>query len=70
MLTMTHNLRDFRERPSGWQDSKKLHHSRLEYEDLPKPIKTMYSEQEYLWLSDGQKVGLIESECLPEWRED
>ena len=64
------NLSDYRERPSGWQANKKLYHSRLEYNDLPDPIKVMYSEKDYEWLSDAEKVALIENECLPEFKED
>ena len=53
-----------------WYINSKLYGSRLEYNDLPDPIKCAYSEDEYKWLSDDAKTKLIENECLPEVGED
>lgn len=38
-----------------------------DYDRLPEPIKLSYTRQEYLWLSDEEKAGLITLECEPEW---
>jgi len=40
------------------------------YDDLPEPIKMMYSAKEYAWLSDAEKANLVERSCLPECEED
>jgi len=37
------------------------------YDELPDPIKIIYSLTEWLWLSDSQKASLITDECEPEW---
>lgn len=37
-----------------------------EYMALPDCIKQYYTEKEYLWLSDEQKVHLLETETEPE----
>lgn len=37
-----------------------------EYDRLPEPIKVIYSEQQYLWLSDDDKINLIQRETEPE----
>lgn len=36
------------------------------YEALPTPIKTAYSEKQWLWLSDAEKATLVQRECEPE----
>jgi hypothetical protein len=36
------------------------------YDALPESIKSVYSREEYMWLSDEQKGGLIDLECEPE----
>lgn len=38
-----------------------------DYACLPESIKSIYSRQEYLWLSEQQKADLIQQECEPEW---
>lgn len=38
-----------------------------DYACLPESIKSIYSRQEYLWLSEKQKADLIQQECEPEW---
>lgn len=38
-----------------------------DYDQLPEPIKQIYTRQEYLWLSDADKSALIDQECEPEW---
>jgi hypothetical protein len=38
-----------------------------EYDSLPDPIKMVYSRAEYLWLSDGQKATLIQTETECEY---
>ena len=53
-----------------WHINSRLYNSRLNYEDLPDPIKHSYSENEYKWMSDDAKTKLIENECLPEVEED
>ncbi len=37
-----------------------------DYDALPESIKLIYSEREYLWLSDAQKARLVQDECEPE----
>lgn len=38
-----------------------------DYDRLPEPVKMIYTQQEYLWLSDAEKAVLIQQECEPEW---
>ena len=38
-----------------------------DYEQLPEPIKTIYTRVEYLWLSDAEKADLVQRECEPEF---
>lgn len=38
-----------------------------DYEQLPEPIKSTYSREEFMWMSDQQKNDLIQQECEPEW---
>lgn len=38
-----------------------------DYDRLPEPVKMIYTQQEYLWLSDAEKANLIQQECEPEW---
>jgi hypothetical protein len=37
-----------------------------DYDKLPRCIQGMYTRQQWLWLSDGGKAGLIQRECEPE----
>lgn len=37
-----------------------------EYDRLPECIKAIYSEEQYLWLSDDDKKHLIQNETEPE----
>lgn len=37
-----------------------------DYDQLPVPVKVLYTRQQWLWLSDGGKAGLIQRECEPE----
>lgn len=37
-----------------------------DYEKLPQHIKEAVSEREYLWLSDGEKARLEQTETEPE----
>ena len=37
-----------------------------EYDRLPECIKQVYSELQYLWLSDDDKINLIQRETEPE----
>lgn len=37
-----------------------------EYERLPECIQSVYSEEQYLWLSDDDKRTLIQRETEPE----
>lgn len=37
-----------------------------EYGNLPEAIKLVYSAKEYLWLSDAEKVTLVQRECEPD----
>lgn len=39
------------------------------WETLPQPIRTVYSEREYAWLTDAEKARLVTVECEPEWKE-
>ena len=38
-----------------------------DYEQLPEPIKMIYTRTEYLWLSDAEKAGIVQRECEPEF---
>lgn len=38
-----------------------------DYEQLPEPIKMLYTRVEYLWLSDTEKAGIVQRECEPEF---
>ena len=38
-----------------------------DYEQLPEPIKMLYTRVEYLWLSDSEKAGIVQRECEPEF---
>lgn len=38
-----------------------------DYEQLPEPIKMIYTRVEYLWLSDTEKAGIVQRECEPEF---
>jgi len=37
-----------------------------DYERLPVTIKAAYTLKEYLWLSDREKAGLVQTETEPE----
>ena len=37
-----------------------------EYDRLPECIKSVYSERDYLWMSDSDKSTLIQRETEPE----
>ena len=37
-----------------------------DYDRLPRSIQGMYSRQQWLWLSDEGKAGLVQRECEPE----
>ena len=38
-----------------------------DYEQLPEPIKMIYTRTEYLWLSDAEKAGIVQRECEPDY---
>ncbi len=38
-----------------------------DYERLPDIIRQLYTREQYLWLSDGDKARLIETETEPDW---
>lgn len=38
-----------------------------DYEQLPEPIKMLYTRVEHLWLSDAEKADLVQRECEPEF---
>lgn len=38
-----------------------------DYAKLPECVQQYYSREEFLWLSEEQKAGLIQAECEPEW---
>ena len=42
-------------------------HGQDDYEQLPEAIKHTITRKEFLWLSEGEKARLIQSECEPEW---
>lgn len=37
-----------------------------DYDNLPRCIQGMYTKQQWLWMSDKGKAGLIQRECEPE----
>lgn len=39
------------------------------YDELPAFIKARFSEKEWLWLSDGEKARLVQTETEPEHTE-
>jgi len=41
-----------------------------EYDALPASIKLIYSAEEYAWLTDEQREGLMERETCPEPEDD
>jgi hypothetical protein len=41
-----------------------------DYEQLPDSIKAVMTEKEYCWLSDAEKVSLVEDFTMPEAVED
>lgn len=41
--------------------------ARDDYEQLPEPIKMIYTRTEYLWRSDAEKADLVQRECEPEF---
>jgi len=41
-----------------------------DYNVLPEPIKVLYTQEQYAWMSDEQRMNLVENECLPEVEED
>lgn len=47
-----------------------LDRARAEYDGLPEAIKGYYSYEQYLWLSDGEKASLIQTETEPDHYDD
>lgn len=43
-----------------------LNHQSSEYDRLPECLKSVYSEEQYLWLSDDDKRHLVQRETEPE----
>lgn len=39
------------------------------YDKLPECIKSLYTREQFKWLSDTEKSRLVESETTPEWTE-
>lgn len=37
-----------------------------DYANLPQAVKTHYTRDEYLWLSDAEKATLVQRECEPD----
>lgn len=37
-----------------------------DYDQLPESIKALYTQEQYLWLSDDEKATLIQRETEPE----
>lgn len=37
-----------------------------DYDQLPEPVKLLYSRHEWLWLPDRDKQTLVTRECEPE----
>lgn len=48
------------------QESVELIEEYDEYDRLPAGIQMVYTREQYLWLSDGEKQRLIETETEPE----
>lgn len=44
--------------------------ARAEYDELPEPIRLLYSYVQYQWLSDAEKGRLIQVETEPEQYDD
>ena len=44
--------------------------SRADYDGLPDAIKTYYSYEQYLWLSESEKANLIQAETEPDQYDD
>lgn len=44
--------------------------SRDEYDGLPEGIRAYYTYEQYLWLSDGEKAALIQTETEPDTYDD
>lgn len=42
---------------------------KADYDELPEPIKQMFTETEYLWLNDATKAGLQQRLTEPDWEE-
>lgn len=40
-----------------------------DYDNLPEPIKQLYTPEQYAWLSDAEKATLEQRETEPEWEE-
>lgn len=41
-----------------------------DYEELADPIKSLYTQQEWLWLSDAEKATLVQRETEPDSWDD
>jgi hypothetical protein len=41
-----------------------------EYQALPESIRALYGFEQYLWLSDAEKNGLVQSETEPDFYPD
>ncbi|HNG03201.1 MAG TPA: hypothetical protein PKH05_10230 [Nitrospira sp.] len=41
-----------------------------DYANLPESIRAVYSRDEYLWLTDGQKTRLVQRETEPDWEDE
>jgi len=41
-----------------------------DYDGLPDPIKSVYSPEEYAWLTDEQRENVIDDEVYPEPNDD
>jgi hypothetical protein len=37
-----------------------------DYDQLPEPIRMLYSPKEYAWLGDEARRRIMETECYPE----
>jgi hypothetical protein len=42
------------------------YHNHPDYENLPDPLKQLYTPKEYAWLSDEDRESLEERETLPD----
>ena len=40
-----------------------------DYDELPEGLKSVYSREEFHWLTDAGKATLVQRECEPDWRE-